>query len=96
MFLHCEMGNYQKAEPLILEGIEIEKSQLTKAAFHLSENELTQYTQKSTATTEESFKTLNKTSKKPSPNIIHIATHGYFFPDPSGQADSSSEVWESA
>lgn len=38
--------------------------------------------QKGFEATEESFKALSKNKEKPSPNIIHIATHGYFFPDP--------------
>ena len=34
-----------------------------------------------TAGTEESFKELGK-SENPSPRVLHVATHGYFFPDP--------------
>lgn len=43
---------------------------------------LTITTQESYSATEESFKALSKNGENPSPNIIHIATHGYFFPDP--------------
>jgi CHAT domain-containing protein len=34
-------------------------------------------------TTEESFKSIGK--GKPSPRILHIATHGFFFPDPKSE-----------
>ncbi|MBK9017588.1 MAG: CHAT domain-containing protein [Saprospiraceae bacterium] len=33
------------------------------------------------AATEEAFKQIGR--EKPSPRSIHLATHGYFFPDPS-------------
>jgi len=34
------------------------------------------------AATEEVFKAIGSGVKKPSPRILHLATHGYFFPDP--------------
>lgn len=46
--------------------------------------------QKSYSATEESFKVLSKTPTKLSPSIIHVATHGYFFPDPNSINDDSS------
>ncbi len=36
------------------------------------------------AATEESFKTIG--NGQPSPRILHLATHGFFFPDPGSQA----------
>lgn len=42
--------------------------------------------------TEETFKILG-TAEKPSPGIIHMATHGYFFPDPAEiEKESTTEV----
>lgn len=40
--------------------------------------------------TEESFKLLGQ--KEKSPRIIHIATHGYFFPDPKSITNNNSEL----
>ncbi|MCB9267137.1 MAG: CHAT domain-containing protein [Lewinellaceae bacterium] len=37
--------------------------------------------------TEESFKKLGKDA--PSPRILHLATHGYFYPDPAGRRNTS-------
>ncbi|MBK8491468.1 MAG: hypothetical protein IPL49_11445 [Saprospirales bacterium] len=37
-------------------------------------------THKGYTATEESFKAINRTGS--SPRILHLATHGYFFPDP--------------
>ncbi|WP_373550300.1 CHAT domain-containing protein [Haliscomenobacter sp.] len=40
------------------------------------------------AATEESFKAIGK--QAPSPRILHLSTHGYFFPDPKTQVDATS------
>jgi CHAT domain-containing protein/Flp pilus assembly protein TadD len=46
--------------------------------------------QKANTATEESFKALSKTKSKASPSIIHIATHGYFFPNPTSKNANSA------
>ena len=43
------------------------------------------------AATEESFKNIGA-NNSPSPGILHIATHGYFFPDPKVQAKSNGLI----
>ncbi len=50
------------------------------------------------AATEESFKGLEKfaggTEASGSPRIIHLSTHGYFFPDPESTADARALVFK--
>ena len=41
---------------------------------------------------EEFFKTLGTTS--PSPQVLHLATHGFFFPDPERSQDIESQVFK--
>lgn len=55
----------------------------------LRENGYNVHFVKGTSATEEAFKTLG--TKQSSPRIIHLATHGFFFPDP---ADSNVEEAE--
>ncbi len=43
------------------------------------------------AATEESFKRIGS-DNAPSPRILHLATHGYFFPDPKVQAKSNGLI----
>lgn len=47
------------------------------------------FVRKGSNATEESFKKLIS-ENSPSPRILHIATHGYFFPDPNEKASSDS------
>lgn len=43
--------------------------------------------------TEESFKSIGQPNdERPSPNIIHIATHGYFFPEPKANAQTGFQA----
>ncbi|MCO6493839.1 MAG: CHAT domain-containing protein [Phaeodactylibacter sp.] len=39
---------------------------------------------------EERFKLLSADTAQPSPGIIHLATHGYYYPDPSAARDSAA------
>lgn len=43
--------------------------------------------------TEESFKSIGA-HKKPSPKVLHIATHGYFFPDPERKRNEAEPVFK--
>lgn len=54
----------------------------------LVKNNFHSITQKGYAATEESFKNIGA-NKNPSPRILHIATHGYFFEDPKEKVGSS-------
>ena len=47
------------------------------------------------AATEESFKMLgNPNDAAPSPSVIHLATHGYFFPEPNADAQTGFQSTE--
>ena len=47
-------------------------------------------TRRNYAATEESFKAIGRNS--PSPRILHLATHGYFFPDPEATPDDGQSL----
>jgi CHAT domain-containing protein len=54
--------------------------EISAAANILKSKSITPTLKKGTEATEESFKILGQGS--PSPRILHLATHGFFFPDP--------------
>lgn len=58
------------------------EEEIKELAPILKNAQLNTITKKAFSATEESFKALSKNKKSSSPKIIHIATHGYFFPDP--------------
>ncbi|MCB9265637.1 MAG: CHAT domain-containing protein [Lewinellaceae bacterium] len=53
------------------------------------DNEVTAETRMGYTATEEDFKQIG--SSAPSPKIIHLATHGYFFPDPKDKGEALGE-----
>ncbi|MGK0365665.1 MAG: CHAT domain-containing protein [Saprospiraceae bacterium] len=75
--------------------LESTAEEITQVAPILDTIKLLVTSQSGNTATEESFKALSKTSEKASPNIIHIATHGYFFPNPSSNNSNSSDNKES-
>ncbi len=68
---------WTKVEVTALEGI------LTKAGFKAT-------TRKDYEATEEAFKSLGV--NRPSPRILHLATHGFFFPDPKTTEDAAQRT----
>ncbi|MBL7782232.1 MAG: tetratricopeptide repeat protein [Saprospiraceae bacterium] len=54
--------------------------EVSAAAEIMKGNGITATVKKGAEATEESFKALGE--KSPSPRILHVATHGFFFPDP--------------
>lgn len=64
--------------------------EISAAAELMKGNGITPVSKKGAAATEESFKALGEGN--PSPRILHIATHGFFFPDPHRTADPVTGV----
>ena len=62
--------------------LESTAEEIAEVAPILKATKLSVTLKKGITATEESFKALGKTQSKASPTIIHIATHGYFFPNP--------------
>ncbi|MFT4667063.1 MAG: CHAT domain-containing protein/Flp pilus assembly protein TadD [Patescibacteria group bacterium] len=58
------------------------EEEIEELAAIFKNTQLNTITKRFFAATEESFKELSKNKKTASPKIIHIATHGYFFPNP--------------
>ncbi len=56
------------------------KVEISAAANIMKSKDITPILKEGTEATEESFKALGEGS--PSPRILHLATHGFFFPDP--------------
>ncbi|AEE53809.1 CHAT domain-containing protein [Haliscomenobacter hydrossis] len=61
------------------------EKETTQIAAALQKAKISNILHKGYSASEESFKAIGKQS--PSPRILHISTHGYFFPDPKTQLD---------
>ena len=68
------------------------EKETTEIAAALQKVNIPNILHKGYAATEESFKTIGKQS--PSPRILHLSTHGYFFPDPKGQVESGQPAYK--
>ena len=68
-----------------LQHSEKETTNITAA---LQQSRIPTAVQKGYTASEEAFKNIGKQS--PSPRILHLSTHGYFFPDPKTQVDAAS------
>jgi CHAT domain-containing protein len=68
-----------------LNGTDIEVAVIQQIMKHAS---MPAEIKKGYAATEEAFKNISQNS--PSPRVLHLATHGYFFPDPKQRTDSPS------
>lgn len=64
------------------------EKETTEIAAALQKMNIPSLLHKGYAATEESFKTIGK--QNPSPRILHLSTHGYFFPDPKTQVGAAS------
>lgn len=64
--------------------------EIDAAADMMKNNGMTPILYKGANATEESFKTIG--SGAPSPHVLHIATHGFFFPDPTRNNDPLSDA----
>lgn len=77
-FVYADRSVPQRGERWnYLPGTEKEGSRITAL---LKKSNITPHFYSGKAATEETFKTIGKSG--PSPRILHIATHGFFFPDP--------------
>ncbi|MEZ4932582.1 MAG: CHAT domain-containing tetratricopeptide repeat protein [Saprospiraceae bacterium] len=68
-----------------LNGTDIEVAVIQQIMKHAS---MPAEIKKGYAATEEAFKNISQNG--PSPRVLHLATHGYFFPDPKQRTDSPS------
>ncbi|WP_373550918.1 CHAT domain-containing protein [Haliscomenobacter sp.] len=64
--------------------------EISAAANVMKNKGITPILKKGTEATEESFKALGEGS--PSPRILHVATHGFFFPDPKESKSSEGQA----
>ena len=63
--------------------------EITSAAETVQRKGIAPTLKKGTEATEESFKSMG--ADTPSPRILHVATHGFFFPDPTKGEQASNE-----
>lgn len=64
------------------------EKETTQIAAALQKAKIPNILHKGYSASEESFKAIGKQS--PSPRILHLSTHGYFFPDPKTQVDTAA------
>lgn len=92
-FAHADSTLRGGGEWKFLPGSEKEIAELDKI---MSTNGLKTKVFRSAAATEEAFKNTESSPKGngASPRILHISTHGYFFPDPKTTADHSRPTFD--
>lgn len=92
-FAHTDSTLRGGGEWKFLPGSEKEITELDKI---MSTNGLKTKVFRSAAATEEAFKNTESSPKgnSASPRILHISTHGYFFPDPKTTADHSRPTFD--
>ncbi|MCC6279181.1 MAG: CHAT domain-containing protein, partial [Saprospiraceae bacterium] len=66
--------------------------EISAAAETMKRQGIAAAVKKGAEATEESFKAIGTDS--PSPRILHVATHGFFFPDPKGEQTSNEKVFK--
>ncbi|MDO8970107.1 MAG: CHAT domain-containing protein, partial [Saprospiraceae bacterium] len=66
--------------------------EITAAAEIMQKTGFSIILKKSAEATEESFKKIGEGS--PSPRVLHVATHGFFFPDPKGEKASDEKTFK--
>ncbi len=66
--------------------------EITAAAEVMNGKGIATTVKKGAEATEESFKTIGTTA--PSPRILHVATHGFFFPDPKGKQVENEKTFK--
>jgi CHAT domain-containing protein len=66
--------------------------EITAAAETMQKTGFSVILKKGAEATEESFKKIGEGS--PSPRVLHVATHGFFFPDPKGEKASDEKTFK--
>lgn len=74
--------------------LEYSREEITKVEAILKENDYSTLTHTDTSATEMAFRTIS--DKNSSFDIIHIASHGFFFPNNEGTKQKSKSVFSSA